>query len=257
MGAQRHDSVKTVVVEFKSTSLSCSHFTGRFFIAGCIYPSHAPACIQQAGATGPFCSSPEIATMTTPPTRRELHRLLEEGYPRSSHRLDLEFSYLLTRPPSKPPTAAQETLPNRLIRTQRPREDNLDSGLLEPSARRQRTQILPASASDLLPTTPNAPEREESEAEERHCEGIRRGDARGARSPRSPPRRLATSAGEQGPLGATQVLRLQGPTSSGVSADGGPPSSAESPFQESAGEEPHAAPPAPDGGAGNDSQHFP
>ncbi|KAL8430334.1 hypothetical protein Efla_001099 [Eimeria flavescens] len=112
------------------------------------------------------------------PSSRALQPTSPERFPTSSYAAyEQSLSSSGDDQPLSPQQLVQETLPDRLIRTQRPREDNLDSGLLEPSARRQRTQILPASASDLLPTTPNAPEREESEAEERHREGIRLGDA--------------------------------------------------------------------------------
>ncbi|KAL8435342.1 hypothetical protein Efla_006972 [Eimeria flavescens] len=89
------------------------------------------------------------------------------------------------QPPS-PQQQVQETIPNRLIRTRRAREDNLDNGLLDPSARRQRARILPASATDLFPPSSNDREREESEDAEKQRERIRRGDAPGARSPRVP-----------------------------------------------------------------------
>ncbi|KAL8438915.1 hypothetical protein Efla_001501 [Eimeria flavescens] len=76
---------------------------------------------------------------------------------------------------------------------------------------------------DLFPACPDGRERKEFQAEERHCEIIRRGDAPGARSPRSPPPRRVSSLGEQGPLGAAEVPRLQGATSPGVSVNEGPP----------------------------------
>ncbi|KAL8424929.1 hypothetical protein Efla_006692 [Eimeria flavescens] len=212
---------------------------------------------------------------------RQLRRFVEVPAPEEGfrERLDMEFSYALNKsrtrtrehawedywrrwtafhyaeyeqapsssgdeqPPS-PQQQVQESIPNRLLRTLRPREDNLDSGLFEQSARRQRTQILPASASDLIRAYPNDREREESEAEERHCEGIRRGDAPGARPPRSSTPRPVSSPGEQGPLAATEVPRLQGAPSPGVPANEGPPSSAESSPQESAGEESPVAPSA-------------
>ncbi|KAL8439012.1 hypothetical protein Efla_002421 [Eimeria flavescens] len=59
------------------------------------------------------------------------------------------------------------------------------------------------------------------------------------------------SSRKQGPFGATEVPRLQGSPSLGVSANEGPPSYAESSPQEVAGDEPLAAPPAPEGGAGD------
>ncbi|KAL8431113.1 hypothetical protein Efla_004634 [Eimeria flavescens] len=102
--------------------------------------------------------------------------------------------------PSTPQQQVQEAIPNRLVRTQRPREDNLDSGMLEPS-------------------------------------------------PPSAPLWPASSPGEQGPLGATEVPRLQDSPSPGVSEKERPPSSAEASPQESAGEELPATPPAPGGGA--------
>ncbi|KAL8433638.1 hypothetical protein Efla_005277 [Eimeria flavescens] len=75
-------------------------------------------------------------------------------------------SYSKDDQPSSTQQQVQETIPNRLIRTWRPREDHLDSGLLEQTPCRQRKQILPASASDLFPASPHDHEREESEVEE-------------------------------------------------------------------------------------------
>ncbi|KAL8430341.1 hypothetical protein Efla_001106 [Eimeria flavescens] len=187
---------------------------------------------------------------------RQLRRFAEVSVPEKGfpERLDLEYSYGLTGSPTRctgnphhpvgttsiqaTQQLVQETLPNRLIRTRRPRKDNLDSGLLEPSARRQSAQALRAPASNLFPAFPDDREREDCEAEERHREGIRRGDAPGARSPRSPPRRPLSSPGEQGPLDATEVPRLRSSPPPGVSGNKGAPSSAEPSSQESVGEEP-------------------
>ncbi|KAL8430020.1 hypothetical protein Efla_001375 [Eimeria flavescens] len=98
--------------------------------------------------------------------------------------------------PAGPQQQVWETIPNRLTRSRRPREDKLDGGLLEPTARRQRTQILAASASDLFPASPRGREPEESELEDRHPVRIRRGDAPAARNRRSPHRRPVSSPGE-------------------------------------------------------------
>ncbi|KAL8439014.1 hypothetical protein Efla_002423 [Eimeria flavescens] len=116
-----------------------------------------------------------------------------------------------------------------------------------------RTQILPASASTPFPASPNDSEREESEAKERRRERTHRGDAPGARSPRSPSPGPVSSPGEQGLLSPTQVPRLQGSPSLGLSPNEGSPSSAESSSQQSASEEPPAPPPAPGDDAANGS----
>ncbi|KAL8435886.1 hypothetical protein Efla_002130 [Eimeria flavescens] len=81
--------IAAAVAEFKSMSLSRSQCTGRFSSAGCIYPKHAPAGIQGAQVT-----SPEISTMTAPPTRRELHRHLEERHSRAKREYSPPYRFI-------------------------------------------------------------------------------------------------------------------------------------------------------------------
>ncbi|KAL8428444.1 hypothetical protein Efla_003260 [Eimeria flavescens] len=202
--------IAAAAAEFKSLFLSCSLFTGRIFFADCIYPSGVPAAIHSRyarvlspgrqlrrfvevpapeegfserlgntrGRTTGNAEQPSSQGLQPTPTARSPTSGYAEYEQSSSSSEDDQ--------PSSPQQQVQGTIPNRLIRTWRPREDNLDSR-------------------------------------------------------------------EQVPFGATEVPRVQCSPSPGVSADEGPPSSAESSAQESADKEPPAAPPASGGGAGDGS----
>ncbi|KAL8425174.1 hypothetical protein Efla_007520 [Eimeria flavescens] len=125
------------------------------------------------------------------------------------------------RPASKPPIAGPGDN-SKPIESHTAASGGLPGQRAEPTAPRHRTQLLPASAPDLFLASPQDREREESE-EGRHRERTRRGDAPAARSPRSPPPRPASSLGEHGLLGATEVPSLQSSPSPCVSANETPP----------------------------------
>ncbi|KAL8426907.1 hypothetical protein Efla_002515 [Eimeria flavescens] len=94
-------------------------------------------------------------------------RLQNRGLRPTPHRSSIDGpSFSLTPRPS-PQQQVWETLPNRLIGARLLRDTNDDGGLLEPSARRHRTQALPESATDMFPAFPDDRESEKSEAEER------------------------------------------------------------------------------------------
>ncbi|KAL8430579.1 hypothetical protein Efla_000524 [Eimeria flavescens] len=121
----------------------------------------------------------------------------------------------------------QETHSSRLVRTRRPREELSEQGLLEPTVRRGGTEVSPQSTSDLFPASADEYELEESANEERYREGLARGEGPGAGPPRSPPPRSVTSPCWQGPPGATEVPRVQGNASPGMTDLEGLPTPAE------------------------------
>ncbi|KAL8426931.1 hypothetical protein Efla_006015 [Eimeria flavescens] len=155
----------------------------------------------------------------------QLRRFVEVPVPKDGfpERPDLEFCYALTDCRRQTKGHAWEDCWRRWTAFHDPR--------------------LPATL-NLFPASPNDSVREKSEAEERNRDRFRRGDPPAARSPRSPPARPVSSPGEQGPVRATEVPRLQSSPSPGVSTSEGPPSSARSSPQESADQELPAASPA-------------